>query len=130
MTKEISGIKTQTGQIIFSDNVILTSGTFLNGLIHIGDAQYGGGRSGERASVGITACLENMGFISGRLKTGTPPRIDGRTVNYNKLEIQYGDNNPQTFSFLKNEIPTRSRQLNCWIAYTDDTCTQCIKNRF
>lgn len=117
--KEVSGVKTQTGQTILCDNVILTSGTFLNGTIHIGDAQYGGGRSGERASVGITACLENLGFVSGRLKTGTPPRIDGRSIHYDKLEIQYGDDNPQAFSFLTNELPTKNKQLNCWIAYTD-----------
>ncbi len=128
--KEIKGVKTQTGQIVFCDNVILTSGTFLNGLIHIGDAQYGGGRSGERASVGITACLENLGFVSGRLKTGTPPRIDGRTVDYDKLEIQYGDENPQAFSFLKNELPTQNKQLNCWIAYTDDEVHDILRTGF
>jgi len=128
--KEVYGVKTQTGQSFMSDSVILTSGTFLNGTIHIGESQYGGGRSGERASTGITKCLEDLGFESGRLKTGTPPRIDGRTINYDKLEIQYGDKNPQSFSFISDHLPTREKQLTCWIAYTDQTVHDLLRTGF
>lgn len=128
--KEVYGVKTQTGQSFMSDSVILTSGTFLNGTIHIGESQYGGGRSGERASTGITKCLEDLGFESGRLKTGTPPRIDGRTINYDKLEIQYGDKNPQSFSFISDHLPTREKQLTCWIAYTDQNVHDLLRTGF
>jgi len=128
--KEVYGVKTQTGQSFMSDSVILTSGTFLNGTIHIGESQYGGGRLGERASTGITKCLEDLGFESGRLKTGTPPRIDGRTINYDKLEIQYGDKNPQSFSFISDHLPTREKQLTCWIAYTDQTVHDLLRTGF
>lgn len=114
----IVGVGTQSGQTFGAHCVILTSGTFLNGLIHIGEKQYGGGRSGDRASIGITECLENFGFTSGRLKTGTPPRIDGRTVDYTKLEIQYGDVAPSPFSFLTESLPNKDEQLTCWIGYT------------
>lgn len=127
---EIIGVETQTGQRIKADAVILTSGTFLNGLIHIGDCQYGGGRSGERASTGITACLEQLGFESGRLKTGTPPRIDGRTVNFNELEIQYGDEKPVPFSFMSDSLPTAGQQLTCWIGYTDEQVHEILRTGF
>ena len=129
-SKEVIGVKTQTGQKIFSSTVILTSGTFLNGLIHIGDTNFGGGRSGERASVGITACLENIGFESGRLKTGTPPRVDGRSVNFDKLDIQYGDENPQPFSFISESLPTAQKQLNCWIGYTTPKVHDVLRSGF
>ena len=85
---QIIGVVTQTGQLFYSKAVVLTSGTFLNGLIHIGENNYGGGRSGERASIGVSAALEKLGFEIGRLKTGTPPRVDGRSIDYSKLEIQ------------------------------------------
>jgi tRNA uridine 5-carboxymethylaminomethyl modification enzyme len=117
--KEVYGVKTQVGQVYHADNIIVTSGTFLNGLIHIGENQYGGGRSGERASTGITECLIKYGFEAGRLKTGTPPRLDGRSIDYSKLEIQYGDENPKSFSFSTKKMPTHEKQLTCWIAYTD-----------
>ncbi|MFN1835569.1 tRNA uridine-5-carboxymethylaminomethyl(34) synthesis enzyme MnmG [Balneola sp. MJW-20] len=118
--KSVKGVITQTGQEFFADSVILTSGTFLNGLIHIGDSNYGGGRSGERASVGISGALENLGFEVGRLKTGTPPRIDGRTVDYSQLEIQYGDEDPTPFSFMTEELPALEDQMTCWIGYTNN----------
>ena len=117
---EIRGVVTQTGATYYTKAVVLTSGTFLNGLIHIGDSNYGGGRSGERASVGISAALEKLGFEIGRLKTGTPPRIDGRSVDYSKLEIQYGDDEPSPFSFMTDQpLPDSKEQLTCWIGYTN-----------
>ena len=116
----VKGVVTQTGATYYSKAVVLTSGTFLNGLIHIGVQNYGGGRSGERASIGISAALEKLGFEIGRLKTGTPPRIDGRTVDYSKLEIQYGDDNPSPFSYMtEGPLPSAEEQLTCWIGYTN-----------
>ncbi|AXI99473.1 tRNA uridine 5-carboxymethylaminomethyl modification enzyme [Cyclonatronum proteinivorum] len=128
--KEAYGVVTQTGQEIYADAVIVTSGTFLNGLIHIGEKNYGGGRSGERASKGITECLEAQGFESGRLKTGTPPRLDGRTVNYDKLEIQYGDEDPSPFSFMTDKLPSIEEQLSCWIGYTSPEVHEVLRGGF
>ena len=96
----VCGVLTQLGLTIRSKTVVLTNGTFLNGLIHVGDKNFGGGRVGEKASFGITETLSSLGFISGRMKTGTPPRVDGRSLNYNKMEEQPGDENPEVFSFL------------------------------
>lgn len=127
---EIYAIQTQTGQVIGAKTVILTNGTFLNGIIHIGDKQFGGGRSGERASTGITASLENLGFKSGRLKTGTPPRIDGRSINYDALEIQYGDEDPSPFSFLTKSVPSLDQQLTCWIGYTNQNVHDELRTGF
>ena len=128
--KTVTGVKTQTGQTFQSKSVILTSGTFLNGLIHIGESQYGGGRSGERASVGISAALEKLGFEVGRLKTGTPPRIDGRSIDYSQLEIQYGDEDPNPFSFLTDELPNKDEQLTCWVGYTNNDVHEMLKTGF
>jgi tRNA uridine 5-carboxymethylaminomethyl modification enzyme len=128
--KSIEGVLTQTGQIFYAKTVVLTSGTFLNGLIHIGESQYGGGRSGEKASVGISAALEKLGFEIGRLKTGTPPRLDGRTVDYSKLEVQYGDENPGPFSFLTDSLPSLDEQLTCWIGYTNDDVHDSLRKGF
>jgi tRNA uridine 5-carboxymethylaminomethyl modification enzyme len=128
--KEAYGVQTQTGQLIYSKTVILTSGTFLNGLIHIGEMQYGGGRSGEKSSHGITECLEQQGFESGRLKTGTPPRLDGRSVNYEKLEIQYGDEKPAPFSFLNDTVLEGKDQLTCWVGYTTPEVHDVLKTGF
>jgi tRNA uridine 5-carboxymethylaminomethyl modification enzyme len=128
--KKIDGVITQTGQRFYSHSVILTSGTFLNGLIHIGETQFGGGRSGERASVGISAALEELGFEVGRLKTGTPPRIDGRTVDYSKLEVQYGDEDPSGFSFITESLPSLDEQLTCWIGYTNDKVHDVLRTGF
>jgi tRNA uridine 5-carboxymethylaminomethyl modification enzyme len=128
--KRVTGVKTQTGQTFRAQSVILTTGTFGNGLIHIGESQYGGGRSGERASVGISAALEELGFEVGRLKTGTPPRIDGRSINYEKLEIQYGDENPSPFSFLTESLPSRDEQLTCWIGHTNEQVHEVLRTGF
>ena len=127
---KINGVVTQSGQTFFAKTVVLTSGTFLNGLIHIGEQQHGGGRSGERASVGISAALEKAGFEVGRLKTGTPPRIDGRSVDYSKLEIQYGDEDPSPFSFMTDELPATDNQLTCWIGYTNEEVHDVLKTGF
>jgi tRNA uridine 5-carboxymethylaminomethyl modification enzyme len=128
--KRVVGVKTNTGQSIAAQCVILTTGTFGNGTIHIGEHQYGGGRSGERASVGISATLENLGFEVGRLKTGTPPRIDGRSINYEALETQYGDEEPSPFSFMTKELPSREEQMICWIGTTDKNVHRILQQGF
>ena len=115
----ISGVKTSLGVSIFSKSVILTNGTFLNGLIHVGDKNFGGGRAGEKPSEGLTSNLESFGFISGRMKTGTPPRVDGRSLNYSLMEEQPGDKNPGTFSYL-NETSKLKAQKSCYITYTSE----------
>ncbi len=126
----VYGIETQTGQKFEASSVVLTNGTFLNGIIHIGEKQFGGGRSGERASTGITASLERLGFSSSRLKTGTPPRIDGRSINYEALEIQYGDEDPSPFSFMTDSLPSLEEQLTCWIGYTNNKVHEVLKSGF
>ncbi|MCY4253995.1 MAG: tRNA uridine-5-carboxymethylaminomethyl(34) synthesis enzyme MnmG, partial [Flavobacteriaceae bacterium] len=114
------GIKTILDIEIKSKAVILTNGTFLNGLIHIGQQQFGGGRAGEKAAKGLTAVLNELGFENGRMKTGTPPRVDGRSLDYQKMEEQQGDNNPSKFSFLPcTQVLTQ--QKSCYITYTDQT---------
>ena len=128
--KEAYGVLTQTGQELLANAVIVTSGTFLNGLIHIGEKNYGGGRSGERASKGITECLIDQGFEAGRLKTGTPPRVDGRSVNYDKLEEQFGDDDPSPFSFMTDKLPGKDEQLSCWIGYTDPDVHDMLRTGF
>ena len=114
---KISGVRTRLGHEIQSKSVILTNGTFLNGIIHIGEKQVAGGRISEKNSIGITEQLQGWGFQSNRLKTGTPPRIDGRSLNYTKMEIQEGDDQIKGFSFANTKKPTE--QKNCWIAYTN-----------
>lgn len=126
----IQGVRTLTDYEVHAKSVVVTSGTFLNGLIHIGEKQYGGGRSGERASKGISASLESMGFELSRLKTGTPPRIDGRSVNLDALEIQYGDDDPVPFSFMTDSLPTQHEQLTCWIGYTDPSVHESLREGF
>ncbi len=128
--KRATGVKTSTGQVFEADAVILTTGTFGNGLMHIGETNFGGGRSGERASIGISAALEDLGFEVGRLKTGTPPRIDGRSIDYDKLEIQYGDKDPNAFSFMTKSLPSREEQLTCWIGYTNDDVHDMLRSGF
>jgi tRNA uridine 5-carboxymethylaminomethyl modification enzyme len=128
--KRIEGVVTQTGQTFYSKSVVLTTGTFGNGLIHIGETQFGGGRSGERASIGISVTLENLGFEVGRLKTGTPPRVDGRSIDYDKLEIQYGDEDPGPFSFLTKKLPSLDEQLTCWIGYTNKEVHNVLESGF
>ena len=98
---KIVGVKTSLGIDIRSKAVVLTNGTFLNGLIHIGEKQFGGGRAGEKAATGITEQLVELGFESGRMKTGTPPRVDGRSLDYSKMIVQPGDAIPEKFSYTK-----------------------------
>lgn len=107
---KVIGVKTGMGQSIFAKSVILTNGTFLNGVIHIGTKQFGGGRIGEKAASGITEQLIALGFESGRMKTGTPPRVDGRSLDYSKMEIQYGDENPSKFSYSNETSPVKNQR--------------------
>jgi len=125
----IKGVSTQLGLEIRSKTVVLTNGTFLNGLIHIGEKQFGGGRAGEKASFGITEDLVGLGFSSGRMKTGTPPRVDGRTLNYNKMEEQPGDINPGNFSFLPSS-PKLSKQRMCHVTYTNPVTHDLLREGF
>ncbi|MEM6646937.1 MAG: tRNA uridine-5-carboxymethylaminomethyl(34) synthesis enzyme MnmG [Bacteroidota bacterium] len=124
----VTGVRTQLDRVFKARCVILTSGTFMNGLIHIGEQQFGGGRAGERASVGLTACLENLGFESGRLKTGTPPRIDGRSIDYSALEEQPGDAQASPFSFMTDTVP--SDQISCWLTYTTPETHDVLRTGF
>jgi len=112
----VMGVVTGMGQRIMAKAVIITAGTFLNGKIHIGKKQFGGGRIGDAPSFGITEQLKNLGFEAARLKTGTPVRVDGRTIDFSKMEEQKGDENPQKFSYT--DTPTLSKQRSCWITYT------------
>jgi tRNA uridine 5-carboxymethylaminomethyl modification enzyme len=124
----VTGIRTQTGRTFLAPCVILTSGTFLNGTIHIGEQQHGGGRAGERAATGISASLERLGFEVGRLKTGTPPRVDGRTIDYSGMSEQPGDEEPAPFSFMTDALP--SEQRSCWLTYTDATVHDIMRTGF
>ena len=126
---KISGVVTSIGTKFYAKTVILTNGTFLNGLIHIGEKNYGGGRTGEQASFGITKALERVGFSSGRMKTGTPPRVDGRSLDFNIMETQPGDKNPEKFSFSDDTKPLR-RQLDCFLTYTNKTTHDILKSGF
>ena len=114
----VTGVVTQLGIKIYSKSVILTSGTFLNGLIHVGEKQFGGGRVGEKASIGVTEDLVSLGFVSGRMKTGTPPRVDGRSLNYNKMDEHPGDISPGKFSYLPSS-PKLRKQRSCYVTYTN-----------
>jgi tRNA uridine 5-carboxymethylaminomethyl modification enzyme len=124
----IKGIRTSLGIEFYANAVVLTNGTFLNGLIHIGDKNHGGGRAGERASTGITADLEHLGFESGRMKTGTPPRVDGRSLDYAVMEEQKGDPNVGKFSYLKT--PELEKQKSCWITYTNEVVHDVLRTGF
>lgn len=114
---KIIGVKTSLGVEIKAKSVVLTNGTFLNGLIHIGDKQFGGGRAGESASFGITEDLVKLGFESGRMKTGTPPRVDGRSLDFSKMTEQPGDDVPEKFSYSNLTAPLKT-QRSCWMSYT------------
>ena len=114
---KIDGVKTSLGVEIKAKSVVLTNGTFLNGLIHIGDKQFGGGRAGESASFGITEDLVKLGFESGRMKTGTPPRVDGRSLDFSKMVEQPGDEHPEKFSYSNLTTPLKT-QRSCWMSYT------------
>ena len=123
-----SGVITGLGNEISADSVVLTNGTFLNGIIHIGEKNFGGGRMAEKASSGITEQLVSLGFKSDRLKTGTPPRIDGRSLDYSKMEEQLGDEDVTGFSYLKTSKP--EKQKSCWITYTNENVHDILKTGF
>ena len=124
----VEGVVTGLGHKIYSSAVVVTSGTFLNGVIHIGEKKFGGGRAAEKASTGITEQLVSLGFESDRLKTGTPPRIDGRSLDYSKMEEQRGDDEIVGFSFLPTNKPTK--QKSCWITYTNSAVHEILKTGF
>jgi tRNA uridine 5-carboxymethylaminomethyl modification enzyme len=126
--KSIAGVKTSLGINLYSSSVILTSGTFLNGVIHIGEKRFGGGRAAERASTGITEDLVKLGFEAGRMKTGTPPRVDGRSLNYEVMEEQPGDEEPGKFSYLPSSRLTKQRA--CHITYTNAKTHEVLKTGF
>ncbi|WP_188934609.1 tRNA uridine-5-carboxymethylaminomethyl(34) synthesis enzyme MnmG [Puia dinghuensis] len=122
------GVVTGLGHTIHAKAVVVTSGTFLNGVIHIGEKRFGGGRVAEKAATGITEQLVSLGFESDRLKTGTPPRIDGRSLDYTKMEEQKGDEDIIGFSYL--DVPKPTRQKSCWITYTNSTVHDILKTGF
>ncbi len=122
------GVVTSLGIEIRSKSVVLTNGTFLNGLIHVGDKQLGGGRMGEPRAFGITEQLVSLGFEAGRMKTGTPPRVDGRSLDYSKMDEQKGDENPQKFSY--SDTPKLTKQLSCHIVYTNETVHNILREGF
>jgi tRNA uridine 5-carboxymethylaminomethyl modification enzyme len=124
----VVGVKTSLDIDIFANAVVLTNGTFLNGLIHLGEKQFGGGRAAEKASTGITENLIQLGFEAGRMKTGTPPRVDGRSLDYSKMEVQDGDENPSKFSYTNNKALTK--QVPCYITYTNTETHELLKTGF
>lgn len=125
----IVGVKTALGLEIKAKTVIITAGTFLNGLIHIGEKTFGGGRAGEKSSTGITEDLVKVGFESGRMKTGTPPRVDGRSLDYSKMEEQPGDDNPEKFSYLPGIKPL-TKQRSCYLTYTSPEVHNLLREGF
>lgn len=125
---KVVGVKTGMGVDFYAKSVVLTNGTFLNGLIHLGEKQFGGGRVGEKAATGITEELVELGFEAGRMKTGTPPRVDGRSLDYSKMEVQEGDECPSKFSYWNTE-PLKT-QRNCWITYTNPETHEALKEGF
>ena len=124
----VIGVRTGMGIEIMGRSVVLTNGTFLNGIIHIGEKQFGGGRAGEKAAHGITEQLVELGFESGRMKTGTPPRIDGRSIHYDRMEVQDGDENPGRFSYT--DTPPIQHQIPCHITYTNDKVHDVLRTGF
>ncbi len=124
----VTGVRTGMGLEIPAKSVVLTNGTFLNGIIHIGEKQFGGGRAGEKAATGITEQLIELGFEAGRMKTGTPPRVDGRSLDYSRMEVQPGDENPGKFSYT--DTPKLTRQLPCHITYTSQEVHDLLKEGF
>lgn len=126
----VEGVVTGLGQEIRAKSVVLTNGTFLNGVIHVGEKQLGGGRMGEKGAVGITEQLVSLGFESDRLKTGTPPRIDGRSLDYTKMEIQPGDEDITGFSFQNAPKIAAAQQRHCWITYTSDEVHDILRTGF
>ena len=128
--KKVYGVVTGLGNEIKAKSVVVTSGTFLNGIIHIGEKKFGGGRVSEKASTGITEQLVELGFESDRLKTGTPPRVDGRSLDYSKMEIQEGDTEMVGFSYLDIPRIKASEQRSCWITYTSQKTHDILKTGF
>jgi len=126
---KIIGVKTQLGIIVYSETVVITAGTFLNGKIHIGDKTFGGGRAGEGASTGITEDLEKVGFVSGRMKTGTPPRVDANSVDFSKMTEQPGDQIPLKFSY-SNQTEILSEQRSCYMTYTSKEVHDLLREGF
>ncbi|HEY4198033.1 MAG TPA: tRNA uridine-5-carboxymethylaminomethyl(34) synthesis enzyme MnmG [Mucilaginibacter sp.] len=124
----ICGVRTSMGIEIECEAVVLTNGTFLNGVIHIGEKKFGGGRTAEKAATGLTEHLVELGFEAGRMKTGTPPRVDGRSLNYSVMEEQWGDENPGRFSYTDVERSTDQRC--CWITYTNNEVHETLKEGF
>jgi tRNA uridine 5-carboxymethylaminomethyl modification enzyme len=126
---KVKGVRTGIGLEIMAKSVVLTNGTFLNGIIHIGEKQFGGGRTGESAAKGITEQLVSLGFEAGRMKTGTPPRVDGRSLDYSKMEVQEGDMHPEKFSY-SDETKPLGKQRNCWITYTNKEVHNTLETGF
>ena len=126
---QINGVVTSTGIKVYAKTVVLTNGTFLNGLIHIGEQNFGGGRAGESAAVGLTAALQNRGFESGRMKTGTPPRVDGRSLDFSKMEEQPGDVQPDKFSYSSQTVPL-TQQCSCHITHTSEEVHDTLRSGF
>ncbi len=124
----ITGVILQNGVSVEGHSVVLTSGTFLNGVMHIGERQMTGGRSSEGSAKGITGCLNTLGFESGRMKTGTPPRLDGRSLDYSKFEEQKGDEKPGKFSFTDTKPLTKQR--SCWISHTSEEVHDTLRASF
>ncbi|QMU63162.1 MAG: tRNA uridine-5-carboxymethylaminomethyl(34) synthesis enzyme MnmG [Flavobacteriaceae bacterium] len=125
----VAGVKTSLGLTIYAKTVVVTAGTFLNGLIHIGEKTFGGGRAGEKAATGITEDLIRKGFESGRMKTGTPPRVDGRSLDFSKMIAQPGDEYPEKFSFLPSTKPLTNQRL-CYLSYTNKAVHDVLKEGF
>ncbi|TAF83812.1 MAG: tRNA uridine-5-carboxymethylaminomethyl(34) synthesis enzyme MnmG [Sphingobacteriales bacterium] len=125
---KVCGVKTSLGVNIMAEAVVLTNGTFLNGLIHIGEKKMGGGRTAEKAASGLTEQLVALGFEAGRMKTGTPPRVDGRSLDYSKMEEQWGDDDAGSFSYTEVTIPKEKRC--CWITYTNQAVHDTLKEGF
>ena len=125
----ITGVVTSTGVKVHAKTVVLTNGTFLNGLIHIGEQNFGGGRAGESAAIGLTTVLQSKGFESGRMKTGTPPRVDGRSLDFSKMEEQPGDENPDKFSYSASTTPL-TKQRPCHITHTSEEVHDTLRSGF
>lgn len=127
-SNKVCGVRTSLGVKIQSEAVVLTNGTFLNGLIHVGEKKFGGGRTGEKSATGLTEQLIELGFESGRMKTGTPPRVDGRSLDYSKMEEQWGDTVRGRFSHT--DVPLPKEQKCCWITYTNTEVHETLKEGF
>ncbi len=125
---KVVGVELAMGTKVYAASVVLTNGTFLNGLIHLGEKQFGGGRAGEKAAVGLTESLVRLGFEAGRMKTGTPPRVDGRSLDYSKMEVQDGDENPSKFSY--SNTSALQTQLPCHITYTNEKTHDLLRTGF